>query len=152
LRLALHEADYVAAEGAIYCVGRYRDSEANLRTQLGRIIERAGVVPWPKPFVNLRSTRRTELQELFPDHVINSWLGHSGAVAAKHYLQVTDEHWQRAENSGSPIGSPITTEYKPSQPITETKKARKKRASDVPCLPLIGQNMTPTGIEPVLPP
>ena len=57
---------------------------------------RAGVVAWPKMFVNLRSTRRTELQEIFPDHVVNSWLGHSGAVAAKHYLQVTDEHWGRA--------------------------------------------------------
>ena len=34
----------------------------------------------------------------------------------------------------------------------ETKKARDMRASDVPCLPVIGQGMTPTGIEPVLPP
>jgi len=147
LRLALQEADYVAAEGAIYCVGRYRDSEANLRTQLGRIIERAGVVPWPKPFVNLRSTRRTELQELFPDHVINAWLGHSGAVAAKHYLQVTDEHWRLAGLEPAPTVAPITRENKPSQPSTETKKARDLRASDVPCLPVIGQGMTPTGSE-----
>lgn len=26
-------------------------------------------------------------------------LGHSGAVAAKHYLQVTDEHWSRANDA-----------------------------------------------------
>jgi len=65
-------------------------------------VERAGVKAWPKMFVNLRSSRRTELQEQYPDHVINAWLGHSGAVAAKHYLQTTDEHWARAIDAGSP--------------------------------------------------
>lgn len=32
-------------------------------------------------------------------------------------------------------------------PSAQTKKARKLRASDVPCLPVIGQGMTPTGPE-----
>jgi integrase len=152
LRLALQEADDMAGENAVYCVGRYRDSEANLRTQLGRIIHKAKVMPWPKPFVNLRSTRRTELQENFPDHVINAWLGHSGAVAAKHYLQVTDEHWERAGNFCPPTCPPITKENNPSLPITDSKKPRKNRAYDGSRLPLIVQKMTPTGIEPVLPP
>jgi len=101
IKLALDDSDYVAEEGAVYCVARYRGGLANLRTQFARIVERAGVAAWPKMFVNLRSTRRTELQEKFPDHVINNWLGHSGAVAAKHYLQVTDEHWSRATDAES---------------------------------------------------
>ena len=46
--------------------------------------------------MNLRATRRTELQELFPDHVVNSWMGHSSRVAEKHYLQVTPDHWSKA--------------------------------------------------------
>ena len=103
-------------------------------------------------FDGLRSTRRTELQEIFQDHVINPWLGHFGAMAAKHYLQVTDEHWQQAANSRTPTGTPITTENNPSGENPETKKARNLRASDVPRLPLLEQKMTPTGIEPVLPP
>jgi len=101
IKVALDDSDYVAEDGAVYCVARYRGGLANLRTQFARIVERAGVVAWPKMFVNLRSTRRTELQEKFPDHVINNWLGHSGTVAAKHYLQVTDEHWGRATDADS---------------------------------------------------
>lgn len=169
IRAALAEAFEAAPDGAEFCVGRYRAVE-NLRTQFGRILERAGVVPWPKPFVNLRSTRRTELQERFPDHVVNKWLGHSGAVAAKHYLQVTDEHWERAADPGSPIvdedgqnprektdsrsptGSPIGTDPSPSRAIYGRKKTRENPGFDG-CGWLPDSNeMTPTGIEPVLPP
>ena len=74
-----------------------------------RILVSAGVAPWPKLFVNLRSSCRTELQEVFPDHVVNKWLGHSGKVAEKHYLQVTDEHWGKAIESRTPAGSPVGT-------------------------------------------
>jgi len=105
LRAVLSDAWHAAPEGAVYCVGRYRDGESNLRSQLGRILERAGVAPWPKLFQNLRSTRRTELQEQFPSHVIDVWLGHSTKVAERHYLQVTDEHWGRAIDSRSPIAN-----------------------------------------------
>ena len=52
--------------------------------------------PWPKLFQNLRSTRETELTERFPVHVVCAWLGNSVPVAAKHYLQVTDDHFEQA--------------------------------------------------------
>ncbi len=109
VRKALEESWQAAPEGAVYCVGRYRGGSANLRTQLMRILVSAGVAPWPKLFVNLRSSCRTELQEVFPDHVVNKWLGHSGKVAEKHYLQVTDEHWGKAIESRTPAGSPVGT-------------------------------------------
>ncbi len=51
---------------------------------------------WPKPCHQLRSTRRTELQERFPPHCVNEWMGHDGSTAEKHYLQVTGDHWQKA--------------------------------------------------------
>ena len=54
------------------------------------------IIPWPKPFTNLRSTCETELNEEFPSHVVANWLGHSVKIATKHYLQVTEEHHQRA--------------------------------------------------------
>ena len=34
--------------------------------------------------------------EIFPLHVVVAWLGHTQAVAQKHYLQVLDEHFNRA--------------------------------------------------------
>jgi len=96
LRPHLEAAFDEAAEGSIYVITRYRDTNANLRTQLMRIIERAGLEPWPKLFQNLRSTRETELAEQFPIHVVCSWIGNTKAVAAKHYLQTTDEHFKKA--------------------------------------------------------
>jgi hypothetical protein len=48
----------------------------------------------------MRSTRETELAEEFPMHVVCKWMGNSQPVAAKHYLQVTDEHFQRAAGMG----------------------------------------------------
>lgn len=92
LRQAFEEAE----PGTERVIPRYRDSEQNLRTQLERIITRAGVKPWPKLFHNLRSTRETELAETWPLHVVCAWIGNSQPVAAKHYLQTTDEHFDKA--------------------------------------------------------
>ncbi len=83
-----------------YVITRCRDGNVNLRTQLERIIVKAGLEPWPKLFVNLRSTRQTELVEKFPVHVVCAWLGNSALIANKHYLQVTEEHFEQAILSG----------------------------------------------------
>lgn len=77
-------------------VTRYRDATQNLRTTFEKIVIRAGLVPWQKPFQNLRSTRETELMEIYPAHVVVSWIGHSEKVARKHYLQTTDAHFEKA--------------------------------------------------------
>jgi hypothetical protein len=73
----------------------------NLRTTFLKIIKRAGLAPWERLFHNLRSSRQTELAETFPAHVVCDWLGNSEAVAMKHYLQTTDDHFSRAAG-GSP--------------------------------------------------
>ena len=148
LRQALEEADATAAEGAVYCITRYRGSTTNLRTQLNRILERAGVEPWPKLFVNLRSTRRTELQKSHPDHAINKWLGHSGRIAEQHYLQVTDDDWQKAAE----FGSPITTGQGPAQDSSAIKKPSDLLGCSGEGYAVKAHSMTPTGVEPVLPP
>jgi integrase len=96
IRIHLEAAFDQAAEGAQFVISRYRDTNANLRTQFNRIVERAGVTPWKKPFQNCRSTRETELAERFPIHVVTSWLGNSPRVAMKHYLQTTDAHFEDA--------------------------------------------------------
>ena len=71
-------------------------ANANLRTQLLRILKRAGIAPWPKLFHNLRATRQTELTHEHPQHVVCRWLGNSQLIAQRHYLQVTDEDFERA--------------------------------------------------------
>jgi len=77
-------------------ITRYRDRNSNLRTQLERIIRKAALKLWPKLFQNLRATRETELAEEFPIHVVCDWICNTQAVATKHYLQTTNEHFTRA--------------------------------------------------------
>lgn len=81
-------------------VTRYREAAQNLRTTFVKIIKRAGLIPWPKPFQNLRSTRETELMETYPSHVVVSWIGHSEKVAREHYLQTTDAHFEKTIKAG----------------------------------------------------
>lgn len=95
LRPLLTEAFEKAPEGSEYVVDRYRN-QANLRTRFNKIIKRSGLQPWPKLFHNLRSTRQTELAAEYPLHLVCAWLGNKAAVAAEHYLQITDEDYRRA--------------------------------------------------------
>jgi len=60
------------------------------------MIRRAGLNLWPRTFENRRSSRETELTEAFPLHVVSTWTANSALIAAKHYLQVTNEHFERA--------------------------------------------------------
>jgi integrase len=101
LRPYLLEVCELAAPGTRYVITRYRDSNANLRTHLLRIIRRAGLSPWPKLFHNLRATCETELAAQYPVHVVCSWIGHAARIAAKHYLQVTDADFARGASVAS---------------------------------------------------
>lgn len=96
LRPYLMEALEQAEPGAKHVITKYRSASCNLRTQLLRIIKRAGVTAWPRLFQNLRSTRQTELCEERSIHLVCAWIGNSAAVAMGHYLQVTDEHFKEA--------------------------------------------------------
>lgn len=89
---------------ADHIVKRYRVRGMNLRTQLERIIKRAGLEAWPKLWQNLRASRAMELAGEFPAHVAAAWLGHSTLVAQKHYWQVTDSDFSKAVST--PTGKP----------------------------------------------
>ena len=101
LRPYLEEVFDQAAEGTVYVINRYRGVEQNLRTQLKRIIRRAGLEPWPKPFYNLRASRETELAQTYPLHVVCTWIGNTERIAAKHYLQVTEDYFALAAKTHS---------------------------------------------------
>jgi integrase len=100
LRPYLEEVFERAEPGTVFLINRYRDTNANLRTQLMRIIRRAGLTPWPKLFQNLRASRETELAAEYPLHVVCAWIGNSALIAQKHYLQVTDADFERATSGG----------------------------------------------------
>ncbi len=104
--------------GTEFIITRYREANQNLRTQLTKIIKRAGLEPWPKLFHNLRSTRETELAETYPLHVVCAWIGNSQPIAAKHYLQVTDDHFSQA--AGVPTS---TLDGRPTQPVQALQNA-----------------------------
>ena len=107
LRPSLGECFEQAEPGTEYILNRYRNVLRNHRREFIRIIKRAGLKPWPKLFQNLRSTRQTELEESFPSHVVCAWLGNSESVARKHYLQVTDDHFEKALHN--PMQQPHVT-------------------------------------------
>jgi integrase len=96
LRPHLEEAFEAAEPGTIHVITRHRAPDLNLRTGLLRIIRRAGLTPWPKPFHNLRASRETELAAEYPIHVVCNWIGNTERIAAKHYLQVTDDDFAKA--------------------------------------------------------
>jgi integrase len=96
LRPFLEVAFEAAPEGAVYVVGKYRESTQNLRTQLLRVMRRAGVTQWPRLFHNLRASRETELADQFPLHVVTEWIGNTPDIATRHYLKTTEEHFRRA--------------------------------------------------------
>ncbi len=167
LRPHLEQAWDEADDGAQFVITRYRDANQNLRTQLQRIIKRAGLEVWPKLFANLRASRATELAAEHPGHVAAAWLGHSTTVANKHYWQVTDADFERA--TSQPAGSNDTGCEHPKAEAAqnaaqsvhesgrmalhgenaESKKPLKMQGSATWCEPLQNVGMGDTGFEPV---
>ena len=94
----------------------------NLGTTFKRIIRRAGVDVWPKPFQNLRSSCQTELEQDCPTYVVCQWLGNTPAIANKHYLTVTEEHYSKAAQSGGLTGDSRGTQ----PPVTPCNQSHEK--------------------------
>ncbi len=61
-----------------------------------RIIRRAGLEPWPRPFHNLRASCETDRVQRFPLRKVARWIGNTPTVAMRHYVDVTDEDFRQA--------------------------------------------------------
>jgi len=156
LRPYLLEVFERAEPGTTYVISRYRNANANLRTQLQRIIRKAGLTPWPRLFHNLRSTRQTELAESFPSHVVCAWIGNTERVAQNHYLQVTDAHFERAnaEPASSAAQNPAQSTAVSGSKGREVAEAKNENRpyllSDTEqSRYLLNSQVAPTGLEPV---
>lgn len=78
------------------CIPSYSGRGCNLRTSLLKLIEKAKLKPWPRPWHNLRASRQTDLAALYPLHTVTAWLGNTPSVATEHYLSVLPEHMAAA--------------------------------------------------------
>lgn len=131
-----------AEPGTEAVLPRLRDPKVNLRTTFTKIITRAGVKPWPRLFHNMRASCATDWCERFPGHVVASWLGHSPLIAAKHYLQVRDSHFDAAAgNSGSDAKSDAHPDEKATQNPTQHTSAsggtHGRKSQETPCFAVV---------------
>jgi len=99
LRPFLLKAFDQAEPGTEHVITRYRNANSNLRTQFGRIIQRAGLQPWPQLFHNMRRSRQNELERTFGQAVACAWIGNSESVARQHYFHATDADFDRATDT-----------------------------------------------------
>jgi len=155
LRPFLQEAWDAAESGSEFVITRYRDPATNLRTQFNRWCLAAGVVPWGKPFQNMRATRATELADRFPSHVCASWLGHTERIADQFYRSVTDDHFLRATTEGTkPTQNPTQQRAEPTCKDEKLSKCANEEGVPPPVLAspsilLPNDLMGDTGFEPV---
>ncbi len=121
LRSHLEEAFDRAEPGTVHVITRTRSAESNWRTTFAKIVARAGLTMWERPFQNMRASRETELAQTHPLHVVTAWIGNSVSVAAKHYLQVTDGDFLRA------VGDSAKSDAPTAQNATQTGTVAKCR-------------------------
>ncbi len=148
MRPCLIQAFEAAEPDTEYLITRYRDSNSNVRSQLKRIIQKAGRSPWPRLFHNLRATRQTELTGSHPAHVVAAWIGNTVRVAKNHYLQVTESDFEKAARNpaqqgvescrtGLHLNLPENLQLLPVQPVA------------IACNSLLDREIAATGLEPV---
>lgn len=163
LRPDLQECWDRAPEGAVAVIQRYQVDvqktstgwkNCNLRTQFTKIIRRAGLSTWPKPFHNLRASRQTELSASFPLHVVCEWLGNSQLIAQEHYLRVVDSDFERAIDPVSALQNPVQYSAVYSGLGSQTKTSENAKTPEIPgfadaCSVMPEGSMGDTGFEPV---
>jgi len=146
--------------------GKLRDGCGNWRTQFERLIRRSGQEPWGCLFQNCRSSREVELSEVFPWFTVCSWIGHSRAVAAEHYMSVPAEHIARAiagensrmgrekaaQNPAQQVhAEPCRTPQEPEANCYGTAFFSAKQRVATPCEYTESQPIPPRGVEPLSP-
>jgi integrase len=151
----LQDAFDAAEPGAVYCCPQYENANQMYRKVILQAVERAGLTPWPKLFQNCRSSRETELAEEYPVHVVCEWIGNSPRVAAKHYLQVTQDHYAKAVQEA--VQNPVQQvsargRAKSHEERAEVRTARVCGPAQENAAPCEGTEPRPlgvTGLEPV---
>jgi integrase len=139
LRRILADGFDAAAPGATRVVPMAARQGANLRTQLERIIVKAGHEPWPRLLQNLRASCETDWATRHPAHAVAKWLGHSPRIAQAHYLVTTDAHFRAvieeedggSTKSGAESGAVAAQKAAQHDAATSRKERREQARSEV---------------------
>jgi len=83
----------------------------NLRQGFFRILQRAGIEPWPRLFHSLRASLESDLAQSFPLATVAKWLGNTPSIALQHYVDPTDVAFQRAKEWVPPEIEPSEHAY-----------------------------------------
>lgn len=76
--------------------------DRGLHRAMGRIVRTAGLEPFEGPFQSLRRWRATTWRRLYPESVVDSWMGHTLAVARVHYVTVEESYYRPAPPTCQP--------------------------------------------------
>jgi len=87
-------------------VARLTVPTTNLRTNFMNTIVHAGYESSPRLFHKTRASCGTDLAKALPAPVVATWLRHSPLVAAKHYLQTRNAHFEVVTRSGARTKTP----------------------------------------------
>ena len=88
----------------------------NLDKRASDIVAAAGVPTYAKPFHTLRKCRETEWMAVHPVMDVAAWLGHSPAVAARHYVRTTPETLARVTGQETATIPPQTQKQTTAKP------------------------------------
>ncbi len=69
---------------------------ANFHSVALKIVRKAGLELWPRPWPNLRASCESDPASTFPLAVVTKWLGDTSSVALRDYVDPTDEAFERA--------------------------------------------------------
>ena len=101
----------------------------NLRTTFEKIVRRAGLDPWPRLFHALRASCESDLAREYPITTVCKWIGNTVAIAARHYVQVTDDDFRRAS------GAAKQAAQNPAQQTSELAHKAEQENSNTPVFP-----------------
>lgn len=104
----LEDAFHAAREGAVLvCEGVQM---ANVDNEGPKMIKRAGLPPYSKPFHTLRKNLETDWRQHYPGYVVCEWLGHDEKVAREHYLHIPDQLWQGPKPLAQVVPNGLSTD------------------------------------------
>jgi integrase len=154
LRPILLEAFQAAEEGSKRIFPSLTP-EANLRTQLHRLCERADVTPWQKDFQNLRLSCETDWIDEHGLATACKWSGNTPEVAAKHYHIVREEQFAKAAKRGAEFGAEVKEKKgNGAEPEKKNRAASEAFSSACGSIPTgtawhLTEPIPPRGVEPL---
>ena len=139
LRPYLDEAWDMAKEGQTHVIpenlyltaskGPHGWCNCNVRTTFEKIVKRAGLKPWPRLFHNLRASCESDLAREYPITTVCRWIGNTVAIAARHYIQVTDADFRKA------AGAETIAAHRTAQQVSEMGRKGSQEKQKTPVFP-----------------